>query len=111
MDRDRKLCRWDEAGLMHQVLRCGFVILDFEGRLAAPGMARFEGAGRRHHQAGKQALLQALAVDAEIGRLANANVVPRRTFDARELPGPDMWLLIGLKHEAALLDFLNRTRP
>ena len=71
-------------------------------------MAGLERSGRRHHQAGEQAFLEAFAVDAEIGRLADADVVPRRAFDARELPRPDMRRFIGLELEAALLDLLDR---
>ena len=99
-----------EARLLHQLLRRRLVVLDLEGRIAAPGMARLEGAGRRHHQTGEQAVLQAFAIDAEIGRLADANVVPGRAFDARELPRPDMRLLVGVDDEAALLDFCDRIR-
>ena len=68
-------------------------------------MAGLECAGRRHHQAGKQAVAQPFAIDAEIGRLADADVVPGRAFDTGELPGPDMRLFVGLELEAALLDF------
>src|SRR6202035_1086485 len=96
LDLDRQFLVRTKSRFLHQLLRRGLVILDLEGRVAAPGMTRLEGAGRRNHHAGEQSVLQAFAVYAEIGRLANANVVPGRAFGARELPRPDMRLLIGL---------------
>src|SRR5207248_6284317 len=107
---DRQLLVWAVACLLHQFLRRGLVVLDLETRIAAPGMARLEGAGRRHHQAREQAVLQAFTVDAEVCRLADADVVPGRSLDARELPRPDMRLLIGIEDETALLDFGDRVR-
>src|SRR4029077_19588848 len=98
------------AGLLHQRLRSLQVILDLEGRSAAPGMAGLEGPCRRHHQAREQAVAHALAVDAEIGGLAEADVVPGGALDARELPRPDMRLLIGGDRESAPLDFLDGIR-
>ena len=71
-------------------------------------MPRLEGPGRRHHEARQQTVAQAFAIDAEIGRLADANVVPGRALDARELPRPDMGLFVGIKLEAALLNFGKR---
>ena len=58
---------WIEApapDAVAEIKQRGFVILDLEGRIAAPGVARLEGAGRRHHQAGKQPVLQTFAIDA-----------------------------------------------
>src|SRR4029077_3362671 len=51
-----------------------------------------------------------LAIDAEIGGLADANVVPGRALDTRELPRPDMRLFVAVEHEAALLDLGQRVR-
>jgi len=73
-------------------------------------MTGLEGAGRGHHQAGEQPISKSFTIDAEIGRLADPDVVPGRAFDAGELPRPDMRLLVALDHEAALLDFGNRVR-
>jgi hypothetical protein len=71
-------------------------------------MARLERAGRRHHQAAEQAVLHGGAVDAQVGGLAHADVVPGRAFDAAELPRPDMRLFVLVEHEAALLDLRQR---
>src|SRR5579864_5175842 len=90
--------------LLHQLLRGVLVVFDLEGWIAAPGMAGLEGAGCRHHQAGEQTIAQAFTIDTEIGGLAHTDVVPGRAIDTRELPGPDMRLLIGIELEAALLD-------
>src|SRR5205085_1712199 len=102
---DRQFLGGTVTRLLHQLLRRRLVILDLKGRVAAPGMARLERTGRGHHQSAEQAVLQAFAVDAEIGRFADADVVPRRALGARELPRPNMRLLVGVENKAALLDF------
>src|ERR1700739_1506618 len=92
------------ARLLHQLLRGFLVVFDLEGRIAAPGMAGLEGAGCRHHRAGERTALEAISINAEIGAFPHTDVIPGRALDARELPGPDMRLFIGIELEAALLD-------
>src|SRR5260370_257594 len=99
----REMLARAEARLLHQFLRRRLVVFDLEGRLATPGMTWLEGAGRRHHQSAKQAVLQALAVNAEIGGFAHADIIPGRALDARELPRPDVRLLGAVDQEAALI--------
>jgi len=70
------------------------VILDLEFRIAAPGMAKLEGAGCRHHQAAEQVVHHGVAVDTQVRGLAHADVIPGRALDAAELPGPHMRLLV-----------------
>ena len=64
--------------------------------------------GNAHHAA--QQLGQAVAIDAQVGRVADVAVQPRRAFGERQLPRPDMRLRVRVDGEAAAADLRHRVR-
>ena len=95
------------ARLGQQLLRRLGVELHLERGLAEPRAARGDEALGRDHQPVQQHL-QPLAVDREIGRLAHADVGPRRALDHAEVPGPVVRIGVAHDLEARLLQARHR---
>ena len=91
------------AGLTHQLLGGIRVVGDVELRIAPPRVARWDGALWYRHHPTKQ-LEKTGSVNAEVGSMAHALIQPRRAFGERQLPGPDVRLLIEVDLVAAALD-------
>ena len=96
-----------EARLAHQLARLVGRVFQHEGRLAEPRAARVDLAQRRLGQPVQQ-LDDGVAVDREVGRLAQPDVGPRRARQQRGMIVPDVRRHVLLDAHAGLLQARHR---
>ena len=91
------------ACFSHQLLGCCHIMAEFEIGRSKPLMTGREKAFCRYHHATEQ-LFQTLTVNREIGSFADADIIPGRTFNPRQMPGPIMRIGIRDNVEARLFE-------
>ena len=110
LDLDLQLLVRAEAGFLHQLLRRRLVVFDLERRIAAPGMAGLEGAGRRHHQAGEQASFRPSRSMQRLAALRTRMSFQGEPSMRENCHGQTCGSSLRIDDEAALLDFGERVR-